>query len=105
MRWGRAKEGELVIDHRASPGLNHPKLGEGSFYQSATATCAHCNSIVVLRPDRSRPRGYCRKCDDYICDACVAKMECDPFTKKLDDELDRIEKLISNGVMRKRKNG
>ena len=101
MKWGRAKEGELIIDHRASPGLAHPRLGEGSIYQSATATCAHCNTIVVLRPERSRERGYCRKCNDYICDACVAEKECNPFTKQLDDELENVHRLIANGHMNK----
>ncbi len=92
MRWGRAKEGYLQIDHRASPGTKD--IPGGMNYESATATCAHCCSIVVLRPDRTRVRGYCRKCDDFICDACVALRECNTFTKQLDDHLEDIHRTL-----------
>lgn len=63
-----------MVDHRASPGLG-PKgspLGEGSLFEAATYTCSHCQKIVVLNPIRIRERGYCPKCDHYICDLCEA---------------------------------
>ena len=77
----RALEGVLVVDHRNSPGLTdadllsagldprtHPHVGKGAFYESATITCAHCQAIVILNPQRSRPRNYCAHCDHYVCD-------------------------------------
>lgn len=94
MRWLRAKEGCLEINHRASPGT--VKVPEGTVFESATATCVHCNSIVVLNPDRKRPRGYCRKCDDYICDSCQAS-DCRPYTQLLDAELEKIYSAIQMG--------
>lgn len=33
-------------------------------------TCVHCNRMVVMHPERSRPRNVCRKCDALTCDAC-----------------------------------
>lgn len=93
----RQHEGYLQIDHRDSPGVSRdtspqvqdvPFFGSGLF-ESATITCSHCQRVVVLNPDRSRERGYCKKCDHYICDTCstlLAKtMECVPFRKILDD--------------------
>lgn len=79
----RVHEGYLHIDHRASPGITPEfirasgkpggvAVGEGTHYESATSTCAHCNAVVILNPDRSRPRNYCRRCDRYICDGCAA---------------------------------
>jgi hypothetical protein len=74
----RSREGYLEIDHTFSPGvpdeLTKP-LGlitapAGTKLESATVCCNHCNKIVVLNPNRSRPRGYCANCDSYICDMC-----------------------------------
>lgn len=75
-------EGWLMIDHRASPGIPtemalrmglDPKLvGEGGFMEAATFTCKHCGCAKLKNPKRTRPRGYCRLCDHYICDACHA---------------------------------
>ncbi len=81
------REGYLEINHSMSPGFyGHPLLGEGKIFETATQTCAHCNDIVVMNPLRRRARGYCPKCDSFICDACQAK-ECLPFDKVLDDQL------------------
>lgn len=73
-------EGYLMIDHRESPGISQeleaaaglpPGAGRGVF-ESATYTCNHCNFVVVINPLRTRARGYCVKCDHYVCDACEA---------------------------------
>ena len=81
----RSHEGYLIVDHRAGLG-NKP----GGVVESATITCSHCCAVVVLNPDRSRARGFCPKCDHYVCDTCeairVAKGgECVPFAKIMDD--------------------
>ena len=88
----RAQEGYLIIDHRYSPGVlpgdcakGSPIVPAGNTFESATITCAHCNRIVVLNPLRTRPRGYCAKCDHYICDEPGCGLECKPFAKLLDE--------------------
>ncbi len=90
----RAREGYLQIDHTNSPGLNPEEVRrvnaqsgkdfkfvpEGMNYESATRVCCHCGVPVVLNPDRSRPRGYCHKCDAYHCDK-IECQDCIPFKK------------------------
>lgn len=73
----RRQEGYLLIDHRNSPGM--PLVPGGTVFESATITCCHCQTVVILNPDRTRPRGYCQKCDHYICDNPVCHLECRPF--------------------------
>ena len=90
----RRFEGELLIDNRFSPGVTAdfvrrsgkeaPVVGEGALYESATITCAHCGTIVILNPARTRARGYCRKCDKYVCDNPGCSVECRPFEKLID---------------------
>jgi hypothetical protein len=83
-------EGYLLIDNRFNAAIpQHPDkrfdaIGQNQVYECATITCAHCNTVVILRPDRSRPRNYCRKCDKYICDTCVG-VECFSFDKLIDE--------------------
>jgi hypothetical protein len=88
------REGYLMIDHRASPGLedgfmtkiglNGPSLSEGKLFESGIATCSHCNTVVILQPLRTRDRGHCQKCDAYICDNPACHKDCTPFNKVLD---------------------
>lgn len=81
------REGELFIDNR---------LSGGSLFESATVTCAHCHKVVVLNPDRTRARGYCRKCDQYVCDNPGCNAECTPMDKILDTLQEKAfkEKII-----------
>lgn len=77
-------EGWLMIDHSASPGipadvarrigLDPKQVGEGKKLEAATITCKHCGGAFLKNPKRTRPRGYCRQCDHYICDPCTAAM-------------------------------
>jgi hypothetical protein len=100
--------GELMVDHRASPGLppdfyrklgvDIPACGEGKLLEMATMTCSHCRNIVVLRPERTRERAYCRKCDHYICDVCAGIMMLPdyvhtPFEKVVDKVQDNPANL------------
>jgi hypothetical protein len=88
------KEGYLYIDHRASPGfteaqalsmgLDPKQVGEGKLMEAGTATCSHCNAIVILNPQRVRERGHCQKCDAYICDTPSCHADCTPYLAKLD---------------------
>lgn len=84
----RSKEGYLLIDNRA----NH-----GGVVESATVTCSHCQQVVVLNPLRTRERGYCAKCDHYVCDNPACNAECIPFRKVIDDLREQAFKGESNG--------
>jgi hypothetical protein len=76
-----SNDGELFIDHSASPGLPPgvaqrmdlpPELvGEGGRLHAATLGCPHCGGVVVLNPMRKRERANCFKCNAYICDGCA----------------------------------
>jgi hypothetical protein len=95
------REGEILIDHRASPGLPEdiarwagydPQLTrEGKLYEAGTLTCAHCKAAVVKNPNRARPRENCPKCGyRYLCDFCYAETQTPdyihaPFEKKADE--------------------
>lgn len=70
----RSLEGYLLIDHRAAEGGidGAVPVRAGALFESATITCSHCQRQVVLNPGRTRERGYCPKCDHYVCDTCEA---------------------------------
>jgi len=92
----RSLEGEILIDHRCSPGLTaedmagfpSPVVPGGELYESALITCSHCRAGVILNPDRSRERGYCSKCDKYLCDECSflysRTFQCDDYNRRMD---------------------
>ena len=93
-------EGYLMIDNRFNAAIpKHPDprfdaIGANQTYECATITCAHCNTIVILRPDRSRSRGYCRKCDAYVCDNPACSVDCFNYNKLLDTLQERDFLLI-----------
>jgi hypothetical protein len=62
--------------------------------QRATIKCSHCPRQVILNPDRTRDRGYCSRCDHYICDECAITLRltgtCVPHIKQIDEGLTRI---------------
>jgi hypothetical protein len=105
----RSLEGEIYVDHSASPGIPEdvavwagldPTLcAKGKVYESAILTCSHCQSTIVVNPARTRPREYCSKCDKYICDECAFIMkrtlECRNYEKRLDLLRNQIEKFGS----------
>lgn len=67
--------GYLMNDNRASGG----KLEE-----FRTETCSHCNAVVILNPERTRPREYCRRCDHYVCDKAGCIVNCIPMDRVID---------------------
>ena len=100
----RSREGYLLIDHSDSPGVTAefvrglaPVVGAGQVFESPIITCVHCNGSWILNPDRSRPRGFCRKCNAYVCDNPWCNSECRPFAKLLDLEQERAFKEMTNG--------
>ena len=60
-----------------------------------TFTCAHCNSIVFVKPfaDPASFGGFCRMCMRHICGPCAGKHECTPFEKKL-EEMERRDRFL-----------
>lgn len=60
-----------------------------------TFTCAHCNSIVFVKPkqDPSEMGGFCRLCYSHICGPCADLFECTPFEKKM-EAMERRDKLM-----------
>lgn len=78
----RRHEGLLLIDHSASPGT--PEVPEGARLELPTVTCCHCNRVVVLNMARTRPRGYCAKCDHYVCDLPACNAECNPILQAVE---------------------
>lgn len=55
----RGGRGTLLVDNTVSGGQR---------LEYDTLTCAHCNSVVVLNPARTRERGFCFSCNAYVCD-------------------------------------
>lgn len=109
----RRYEGELVIDHRESPGITaadiahmpamyrngYPVIGKGQFYESAVNTCSHCQRGIIINPLRTRERHYCRGCDRYICDNCALLMKlgasCSPFWRQVERIASKVTKLFA----------
>lgn len=99
------REGYLMIDHRASPGLppdfcwsiglDCPSIGANTLYESPVITCCHCNVVMILNPKRTRPRGYCSRCDDYVCASPSCNLECTPFERVLDEAEKRARRSVN----------
>jgi len=67
-------------------------LGSGKgLFEAPSFTCKHCQSVVVMNPNRQRERAYCRGCDHLLCDACGAERaltgQCKTFDQKIDEFL------------------
>lgn len=96
--------GEIMVDHRASPGipadvaermgLDPKAVGEGGLLHAATLGCVHCGSHVILNPFRTRERAHCYKCNAYICDMCGAAMHDPNYVHRTARE---IAELVASG--------
>lgn len=94
----RSLEGELMIDHRDSPGVPDAMIAAferqtgrsvlaapaGQLVEEATLTCCHCQRTYHINRQRSRPREVCRSCDAYVCDDPICVATCTPIAKLLD---------------------
>jgi len=59
-----------------------------------TYTCAHCNKVVMLRPDRTRPRVRCQHCSGYICEKSkFCQSDCTPIWQITRDHFDCPEPM------------
>lgn len=105
----RRHEGYLLVDQRESPGVpfNPAMIGKpdallvssGHTLESATITCAHCQVIVVLNPLRTRERGYCQKCDRYVCDNPGCNQACAPFLAVIEQAQERAARQQADGLI------
>lgn len=105
----RSHEGYLLIDHRNSPGLTDAEVAKAGLpigagrglFEAPTFTCSHCQSVVVLNPLRTRDRGYCRKCDHYVCDTCTTALSasgiCKPFKEVIYEAMVAADKSLLLG--------
>ncbi|MGD9879117.1 MAG: hypothetical protein AB7U95_03175 [Reyranella sp.] len=100
----RELEGYIEINHKDSPGLEHPLLGKGQVFRAATYTCPYCEGQVVVNPLRARDREYCRKLDRYICDSCGAKrklgIDLKPWKQVVDEYLNAVHRNSAPNVSR-----
>lgn len=64
MSRGRQVFGELKMVGADIDG----NLREGQTFSYPTYTCAHCSTMVVMRPNRERPRKSCMSCGGWICE-------------------------------------
>lgn len=98
MRSLASLEGYMLIDNRNNEGVPDEivvsqglPLGAGrGLFEEACYTCSHCETNVVKNRERTRPRGYCKKCEHVICDACDAEYhasghQCIPFKAFADE--------------------
>lgn len=100
----RQQEGYLLLDHRHTMGVpdevvvaNGLPVGSGrGLFEAPTYTCSHCQTVVVMNPDRKRERVHCRGCDHLICDACgVAKAagaKCRTMKQVIDEMQEQAER-------------
>ncbi len=102
--------GFLEIDHRESPGLTPADVahvpgaiavGQGEHFETDVYQCSHCQRTVVLRAAAGKmgERGYCQKCDRYICNSCERTRVasgglCVPFKAVLDQAAAISEKFV-----------
>lgn len=102
--------GYLEIDHSDSPGLSPADVaclpgavavGKGQHFEADIQMCSHCQRGVLLRPDRVRDRGYCPKCDHYVCDTCegvrVQTGECKTF-KEIIETVGELVDTVPKGT-------
>ena len=105
----RSLEGEILIDHSASPGLTPadvpdlgmdiPIVGKGERFESAINTCGHCAAAIILNPNRTRERGWCQHCDRYICDTCTyllhQTLRCNTVKRRLEQAYEEAERGVN----------
>ena len=108
-----AREGYMMVDHRASPGLTEAQAracgydprhaAEGRLLEEAILACCHCSQKFLKNLERTRPRERCVKCSgDYVCDVCALEMRKPgyvhrPFVKLIDDLQEQAFRAETNG--------
>ena len=91
--------GYLLIDNRNNEGvpeqlvhrLGLPLQSATGMFEAKTITCSHCNAIVVMNPERTRERTFCKGCSHYICDGCAVVLAQTGVCKTVDQVLDEMQ--------------
>lgn len=103
----REHEGYFMLDHSQTEGISDeliiaaglPRGAGKGLFEAPCYTCKHCQRIVVMNPDRTRERAYCRGCDHLICDECAAvkakTLTCRTFDQIADEILTEAAKAAS----------
>lgn len=99
--------GYVIVDHRDSPGVTAADVahvpgaipvGKGQVFEADGLTCSHCQRGILINPQRTRPRGYCGKCDHYVCDGCeairVQTNTCVPMVQRFDALQEQATKFL-----------
>jgi hypothetical protein len=81
MRSIESTAGEFLMDNRVNSGVPDEivvaqglPVGAGrGLFEEKCYTCSHCETVVVMNRSRTRPRGFCKKCNHVLCDACDVK--------------------------------
>jgi hypothetical protein len=68
------------------------RMSGGGLHEMATRRCAHCQAQVIMSPTRQRPRNWCRRCDEYVCDRADCILFCTPVSQQTDMFLDGVAK-------------
>lgn len=107
----------MEVDHRESPGFTleqafatgwrriADQVGAGQRAQVPTAICGHtrsgflCERMVILNPLRTRDRGFCPKCQRYLCDECELERvlsggECRTKDRLIDEHMNQAAKKV-----------
>jgi hypothetical protein len=108
MKTKRSQEGYLLVDHRNSPGLADDRframdpdapVGAGrKTWEAPTLLCSHCQAAAILNPLRQRERGYCSKCDHYICDQCAITMRVTGVHRSFAQVIDDVQERAGKGL-------
>ena len=106
MRSKSQQQGEILIDHRNSPGItpewaaangvSGPIVGAGKIFESGLKNCCHCGADVIMHPQRTRAREWCWKCDAYICDGCGLRMKVEGVHRTLQATLEAVFNRYQN---------
>jgi hypothetical protein len=72
----RRHEGYVFLDRGISPQMNRMGIDEMPCF-----TCPHCSYLVIMNAQRTRARGYCAKCDHWVCDKPGCNAECNPIIR------------------------
>lgn len=106
--------GYFQVDHRESPGLRWEDIpekarnagmrpvGKGENFEADAYNCTHCQRMIVLAAKHQdmQKRGYCPKCDHFICNRCeklrVATGFCWSVFRLLDTAYEVAQKYVGD---------
>lgn len=73
----------------------------GRLVEADVVGCSHCQ-CTMLKADWSADGGFCHCCDAPVCGPCADAMltgGCIPFTKKLEQQIDRAYRARQNAMV------